>query len=184
LPLTWIAFSILPDYVSLFKTRLILTIQTQQRRHKFTLGIMILGLDLLAGYLIFAVLFSLTGLLIAIAQEPHRTGEFLDGVKNWPREDAALFVPFLQLKKVPAALFYAGMLPSIWLWTFVVAVFVTRLLLRGEPAINFLRFFLNIDEKPFQAVGAVAAASIFILMAIVLGVARLVGTCCGAPVLQ
>jgi hypothetical protein len=67
------------------------------------------------------------------------------------------------------------MLPSIWLWIFVVAMFITRMLVRSQPVVRSLLWLLNIDEKPFRSAGAVAAALVFAVLAL-LGAARAIAT--------
>jgi hypothetical protein len=59
--------------------------------------------------------------------------------------------------------FWAGFVPSLWMWLYVAALFVTRLLLRSERLVNWLRWFLDVDKTPFRSIGAVAAALAFIV---------------------
>jgi len=58
--------------------------------------------------------------------------------------------------------YWAGFAPSIWLWLYVAALFVTRGLLRSEKLVNWLRWFLDVEKNPFRSIGAVAAALAFI----------------------
>ena len=64
--------------------------------------------------------------------------------------------------------FWAGLAPSIWMWLYVLALFVTRTLLRSEKLVNWLRWALDIEKNPFRSIGAVAAA-----MAVIASVAIL-----------
>jgi len=48
------------------------------------------------------------------------------------------------------------------MWLYVLALFVTRGLLRSERIINSLRYFLDVEKAPFRSIGAVAAALAFI----------------------
>jgi hypothetical protein len=59
-------------------------------------------------------------------------------------------------------LFWAGFTPSLWMWLYVIALFVTRGLLRSERLVNSLRWFLDIEKNPFRSIGAVAATFAFI----------------------
>jgi hypothetical protein len=69
--------------------------------------------------------------------------------------------------------FWAGLAPSIWMWLYVLALFVTRALLRSERIVNWLRWFLDVEKNPFRSIGAVAAALAFIAsVAILLGSAE------------
>ena len=58
--------------------------------------------------------------------------------------------------------FWAGLAPSIWMWLYVAALFVTRSLLRSERIVNWLRWALDIEKTPFRSIGAVAAIVAFI----------------------
>jgi hypothetical protein len=58
--------------------------------------------------------------------------------------------------------FWSGFVPSIWMWLYVIALFVTRLLLRSEKLVNWLRWALDIEKAPFRSIGAVAATLAFI----------------------
>jgi hypothetical protein len=49
-------------------------------------------------------------------------------------------------------------LPSIWLWAYVAAALVTRLLLSSTPLFRFLANFLDVDGHPIRSLGVVAGA--------------------------
>jgi len=59
--------------------------------------------------------------------------------------------------------FWSGFAPSLWLWLYVLALFVTRILLRSERLVNSLRWFLEVEKNPFRSIGAVAAALAFVV---------------------
>jgi hypothetical protein len=58
--------------------------------------------------------------------------------------------------------FWAGFAPSIWMWLYVLALVVTRAVLRSEKLVNWLRWGLDVEKAPFRSIGAVAAALAFI----------------------
>jgi CBS domain containing-hemolysin-like protein len=61
---------------------------------------------------------------------------------------------------VPVAnLFWASMIPSIWLWAYVIAALVTRMLLASRPLFRKLVGFLDVNEHPIRSIGIVAAAA-------------------------
>src|SRR5262249_13608823 len=64
--------------------------------------------------------------------------------------------------------FWAGLVPSIWMWLYVLALFVTRGLLRSERLLNWLRWALDVEKNPFQSIGAVAAALAFIVSVVII----------------
>jgi hypothetical protein len=61
-----------------------------------------------------------------------------------------------------SVLFWAGFAPSLWTWLYVLALFVTRTILRSERIVRWLRWFLDVEKNPFRSIGAVAAALAFI----------------------
>jgi hypothetical protein len=60
-------------------------------------------------------------------------------------------------------LFWAGFAPSLWLWLYVFALFVTRAILRSEKLVNWLRWGLDVEKNPFRSIGAIAAGLAFIV---------------------
>jgi hypothetical protein len=60
-------------------------------------------------------------------------------------------------------MFWAGFAPSLWMWLYVAALFVTRALLRSEKLVNWLRWALHVEKNPFRSIGAVAATLAFIV---------------------
>jgi len=69
--------------------------------------------------------------------------------------------------------FWAGFAPSLWMWLYVLALFVTRGLLRSEKLVEWLRWGLDVEKTPFRSIGAVAAALAFIVsVAIILASAE------------
>jgi hypothetical protein len=49
------------------------------------------------------------------------------------------------------------------MWLYILALFVTRLLLRSEKLVNWLRWGLDVEKNPFRSIGAVAATLAFIV---------------------
>jgi hypothetical protein len=73
------------------------------------------------------------------------------------------FLPFFPTSpQLGSILFWAGFAPSLWLWLYVFALFVTRAILRSEKLVNWLRWGLDVEKNPFRSIGAVAAALAFI----------------------
>jgi hypothetical protein len=59
--------------------------------------------------------------------------------------------------------FWSGFAPSIWMWLYVLALSVTRGLVRSEKLVNWLRWGLDVEKNPFRSIGAVAATLAFIV---------------------
>jgi hypothetical protein len=48
------------------------------------------------------------------------------------------------------------------MWLYIFALFATRAILRSERIVNWLRWILDVEKKPFRSIGAVAAAFAFV----------------------
>jgi hypothetical protein len=164
----WLPWSIFIDYLSLFKTRFILGLLTRMRRRNTTISIAILVID----YIVYRVLFALAVTVVIIVVG------IVDGVftfQNAPN----MWILGIDLVKgifsyisvqgtIPHDIelwlifFWSGFVPSIWMWLYVAALFVTRSLLRSEKLVNRLRWLLDVEKSPFRSIGAVAAALAFV----------------------
>jgi hypothetical protein len=171
LPLTiWLPWSILIDYVSLLKTRVILGILSRKRRVNQLAAIAIVGID----YIVYRILFFLGILFIGVVLALALLG--ISAV-NQPRIIMSKFTEILSAEGVGQSplpffptsidpgtiLYWAGFFPSIWMWLYVLALFVTRGLLRSEKLVNWLRWALDVEKNPFRSIGAVAATLAFIV---------------------
>jgi hypothetical protein len=160
----WVPWSILLDYFSLFKTRLILRLLTRLKRTAI-FHVVIVAVDLC----IYKVIWSMGIVIVFYVYYSYANVSFItifdlvDVFIDWlfhpsvfpsvlSGENANMFFVF----------FWAGFAPSIWIWLYVLALFVTRALLRSERIVNWLRSFLDVDKNPFRSIGAVAAALAFI----------------------
>jgi hypothetical protein len=163
----WLLWSILIDYISLFKTRVILRMLRLVNRGAGGVAIAILIID----YLLYFTLFISGALILNIVMDM----KFLDELVEKFFENGILslvkyvylehnYKPIPMMSPHPFAdiIFWAGFAPSLWMWLYVFALFVTRLLLRSERIVSMLRWFLDIEKNPFRSIGAVAAALAFI----------------------
>jgi len=50
----------------------------------------------------------------------------------------------------------------MWMWLYVLALFLTRGLIRSERILTSLRWFFDVEKAPFRSIGAVAATLSFI----------------------
>jgi hypothetical protein len=174
---TWILVSIIYDYLNLLKTRIALDFLTNKIK-KWIAALAVLIIDPVFAYISFTALFSVIGLAVAIIIFPERLSEFLADVRTWAAQDVELLIPVIKWEKNVSPLFYAGMLPSIWLWFFIASLFLARLLIKAGPVVNLLRFFLDIKKKPFRSVGVVTAALVFAGTVLVLGIGFVIEKCC------
>jgi hypothetical protein len=166
LPLTlWLPWSILIDYVSLFKTRVILGLLMRLRRVNLMIAVAIVVVDFLIYKLIFTSGYELIVMIIDKIQG--------DPFSTWfPRGFFASIIGLLTVMPfilheidLTFILFWAGLAPSIWMWLYVFTLFITRGLLRSEKVVTWLRWALEVQKTPFQQIGAVAATLAFIVSA-------------------
>jgi hypothetical protein len=158
----WLPWSILIDYLSLLKTRIILEVLARLRHSSNLIALPILGIDFMVYKLIFSVGFLLmTSVFLVIAaptvswsavmQQSFQIQTIIRDMITYGFRDELTFI-----------FFWAGFAPSIWMWFYVVALFVTRGLLRSEKLVNWLRWALDVEKAPFRSIGAVAATLAFI----------------------
>jgi hypothetical protein len=160
---SWLLWSILIDYVSLFKTRFILRVITKLRRRHMMVAVAVVGID----YFVYRLLFSL-GWAVMLLLVPS-ANVYYPKPTAWQVIFAVWTAPFIPHEiDLLSILYWAGFVPSLWMWLYVVALFVTRALLRSERIVNWLRWFLDIEKTPFRSIGAVAAVLAFIASVAVL----------------
>jgi hypothetical protein len=166
----WLLWSIVIDYISLFKTRFVLRLLLRLHRRTMILTIAILVVDYISYHLIFDVGLSLFYPAASAFYDVSYSAFDDTTIGYWKRViwDASHY-DFRELLAVPimedpliVVLFWAGFAPSIWMWLYVLALFVTRLLLRSEKLVNWLRWALYNEKNPFRSIGAVAAILAFI----------------------
>lgn len=166
LSLLWIPWSIVIDYVSLLKTRLILRILPKLGHNLVSL--VILGLD----YCVYLALFVIGCILLgALSFYLYNIGFYGSSIYSFISSidvgnidvlvSTLLFViPYTV--GIGFIFFWSGFAPSLWLWLYLLALFVTRGLLRSEKLVNGIRWFLDVEKAPFRSIGAVAASLAFI----------------------
>jgi hypothetical protein len=171
-------WSIVPDYFNLLKTRKVLGLIAARRIDRPSVLAVMLFADFLVGYGIFIVSFLPMGLFSL------HLVFFLLGLGNvdWHHVVSNFgFAPlpiFSGLQWPDEMFFWPGMVPSMWLWFYVAATLVVRLVVRATPVFRFSIYFLDIDQHPIRSVGIVAAAlvgCIYIVLLAIWGFADLLG---------
>jgi hypothetical protein len=165
----WIIWSLVPDYFNLLKTRAILGLATARQINRASILIAIVFADFVVGYAIFSLTFGPI-LLPFLRDNPL----WLEMLFFWPPPFfiTFLFPPIITFSSVTAPLFWAGMVPSIWLWLYVAATLIVRLAIRSAPLLRFLTYLLDIDQHPIRSVGIVAATLVSGGYAILLAVSK------------
>jgi hypothetical protein len=163
----WLPWSIIIDYISLFKTRVVLRYLPRVRPS-------LTPTVLIGDYMLYRLLFALGSLAIPVLYS-FISGEpfLLRYIRGWFEQNFGpspinLFYPAYLADAISFLLFWAGFVPSIWMWLYVLALFVTRTLLRSEQIVKWLRWGLDVEKAPFRSIGAVAAALAFVVSVAIL----------------
>jgi hypothetical protein len=163
LSIAWVIWSIVPDYFNLLKTRTALDLITS---HQITRPSVLIGM-LFADFLIGWVIFVLTFLPITLLNV-HLVFYVLGiGGVTWQHVvDNFVFSP-LPLSSIFhwifGVLFWPGMVPSIWLWFFIVATLIVRASARTAPVLRLSMYWFDGERHPIRFVGMVAAALVSVL---------------------
>jgi hypothetical protein len=164
----YVSWSLIPDYLNLFKTRIVLKMLLQREVANPIALLGILVADFVIGILVFAFgstlanysAYRATGSLLALfALFPSDFTEFWPAVYGIVLHSvaSAVIVSLNPLSNFLGALFWAGMLPSVWLWLYVGATWLTRLIALSDPVLRFLVYFLDVKDHPIRSVGVIAA---------------------------
>jgi hypothetical protein len=156
----WILWNILVDYISLLKTRIILRALTRMQLGRA--GAVSL---LIVDFVLYMVLFGIGSLAnlffyVQISAFPALVNPFY--LPRWGEQLGMILLTPITPDWFFSIFFWAGFAPSIWMWLYVLALFVTRALLRSEPRLHWLRWALDVEKNPLRSTGAVAAAFAFI----------------------
>jgi hypothetical protein len=177
----WLPWSILIDYFSLFKTRVILRVLARIRSKITIIAIAILTIDVIVYKLLFVVGLVVVALAAVLV---NLTVGFVDYARDEGDPIKILIATILHVPQVGDRLgfimFWAGFAPSLWMWLYVLALFVTRALFRSEPIVNWLRWCLDIEKAPLRSIGAVAAALAFIATVAILLISAEISRLSGA----
>jgi hypothetical protein len=76
------------------------------------------------------------------------------------RHDVATYSELIignPIRNEVAVLFYASLVPTLWIWVFFFSVLISRMLIRVTPVLEFARYALDIDQHPMRSVGFIAA---------------------------
>lgn len=159
-PLLVLAFSLIPDYVSLLETRFVLRLMS--RTASSLARIALLLLDALATAVIalagFILLFVISELVDIVRGESHAGfASMLRAVRAVVQGVPGLWLGIGPLGGPPAGLlFYAAFVTSVWAWLYAISGFTVKLLVRAGAWAGLVRSILDIDAKPFQSIGYVA----------------------------
>ncbi len=171
---SWFLATLIPDYISLLKTRLLLA-WMRKVPGKFTVLLLLLDFILTTVVARFSValVFSMA-VLLNVNLKPETTGfmkvagrmwrEFLQGILSplsFPPISSGMSDTHIFVSVAPW--FYATYATSVWVWLYVSA----GLLVKGGKALdvtsNWFRSVLDIEGQPVRSIGVVASLLTFIL---------------------
>jgi hypothetical protein len=173
----WLPWSLLIDFFSLLKTRLVLNV-IQAKSPSFILYVIIALADLTIGFLLFGIGCLLVILIWYILSRiiPFPIGsievitffnvaliELHHGNLKQLYLDPLLFrlvilesvAPF---RTVLSALLYASLMPSLWLWLYVVSTIIAKFMKSMRPVYAWMIYLMDVESKPIRSIGFVAAA--------------------------
>jgi len=148
-------FSLIPDYLSLLETRLILGRLSQGGSTFAWLVLDTVATTILAGsvYLIFVGVNEGAGRLLPALQQL-ATFQISVSVGNTVTERGVITESIYAMPMAP--FFYATFFTSAWLWMFAAASFLVRTLSTVLDRITRLRSLLDVREKPGRSLGLAA----------------------------
>lgn len=174
--LFWIIACALPDYLMLGKTRFVIWVLAKAQVRSSRMALTLLADFFVANWLFMTafvgaqVVLGLTAVFIMGKQPADATIITMIGA------GAVLFIiAFLaQLllfagtgilyTNIPLGnLFWSCMIPSIWLWLYILSSLLTRWLVTIYPMLARLSYVLDVDKHPLRSVGIVASFLVFII---------------------
>ena len=137
-------FNLLPDYLSLYETRLVLSFMAKSDAGLRTLALLVF--DLAATVLIsFVVGFLVLGAgIFSDAYSVKTVAEAFWGGLTFSG-DLSLLGIFI----------YSTFFTSVWLWLYALSGFLVKAIARSRKGLHFLQRHLNVEEHPLRSMGFV-----------------------------
>jgi len=142
--------NLIPDYISLIETRYIISKLASARSLRHTIALLIL--DFAATYGIFAIL----GFFLGIVSGEYTVIEILGELIRWP------FFTSQKDDAIMGIFFWSTFFTSIWIWLYLTAIVLIRFAKMYERVWSLF----DIEQKPFQSLGLVAATASTIVLLI------------------
>ena len=172
--LVWVLFCLIPDYIMLGKTRGI--IWALQRANLNSTNIILIAIiDFLISNFTFMAIFVGFQIFSLEIYQWH-TGKTPNPFSYFSTTSVFIFPVFLIVESVilipsgvlyflfPLAnFFWAAMIPSAWLWLYIVSSIISRLLLSINPLFDVLTRVLDIKNQPFRSIGIFASVFVAII---------------------
>lgn len=178
-PIAWLFWYLLPDYVALLKARIVLIVikAIQPGFGSLLVTVMTDFFISTCAFLAFLVLPVASFAAVYISQSEAAQLQHLPAYMIAIVFGGELLSVFLAVM-VPtgavyqhfplANLFWASVCPSMWMYIYVLAAFATRALIETRPLFRWSFRILNIEEHPLRSTGLVAALMSSAAVALVL----------------
>ena len=162
------------DFFNLYKTRLVVRLID-----RFSVPTLVVFVIVAADVLFSFVVFAVSYLYLDTLNMAHQicVGKCsLVEVVSWSLSLFKFGDVYDLLEKVPmiaagptanevAVFFWAGLLPTFWLFLYVIATWLTRWLVKISDLISFTFSWLNVDQ-PFEMIGFVAASLVSVTVVV------------------
>ena len=149
-----IVVNLLPDYISLLETRLILRYISQTNSVKRL--ILFLLLDFFLTWLIFYAYLGIIALVILVVH-PSSVKPY----SIW--EELSLIPETMSLRCVIGIFWYSTFFTSIWIWLYFISTRIIRVFSRLESHMSNLISILDVEKKPLSAIGFVTCVLVSII---------------------
>ncbi len=152
--------NILPDYIAYLLTRTSLRLMI--RKPYLSLWVALTGLEVLAIFYLSSIAFTFAFFFYGFSDPSYRVNEFLADI--WQH---AILRPFNPVRTLLGArdLFYVfpAFFTTLWLWLYAASALILRAARRFDLAFQWFTRKLDIEEKPFSAIGFVAGGLVTVL---------------------
>jgi hypothetical protein len=160
--LGWVLVAAIPDYINLYKTRMVLNLLDRFKTLTSKVLLMTLLLDFLVGLLLFSAIFgTVEGILGSYFYNDivPSMSDLLSGVLG---ENLSHLLWLISNGDYQAGFFFVSMLPSAWLWTSIGAMLLGRAWMGADPEVTLFRKIFDVEKSPIQSLGAITAGLVFV----------------------
>jgi hypothetical protein len=178
---SWLAWSVLFDYVNLYKTRLLIRLIDSSVAVPVLIFFIFVILDLIFSFEIFDMSQNAFQAMSMAYQACGPGALTSNGCTAWEQTELTFRIFLINVKNLNwtavrlisavlgpttnemSTFFWSGLLPTLWLLLYVVATAVTRYLVKISSLVSATVAWLDVD-KPFQLIGFVAGFIVGLLM--------------------
>lgn len=150
----------IPDYLALLKIRIMLLVMKYTNPRNTSLIVTVI-IDFVVGVWAFLTSYAalLTVFSIVLAGDKLSISSVITGLGLFFTIELSSDVStgYLFVAVPVANMFWASMLPAMWLWAYIMSSLLTRMLTASKPALRRAINFLDVTNHPVRCVGLLAA---------------------------